>query len=83
MRRHVYAWLVATIAAVFPTVATAGEQEDQQIADHINQRLIEAKDKGTLSDFSLDLYVEEHEVPRQLVQRHPWYCLFQIHHTLL
>ena len=57
MRRHVYAWLVATIAAVFPTVATAGEQEDQQIADHINQRLIEAKDNGTLSDFSLDLYM--------------------------
>ena len=62
MRRHVYAWLVATIAAVFPTVATAGEQEDQQIADHINQRLIEAKDKGPLSDFSLDLYVEEGQV---------------------
>merc|ERR1712139_269218 len=33
-----------------------------QIADHINQRLIEAKDSGTLSDFSLDLYVEEGQV---------------------
>ena len=62
MRRHVYAWLVATIAAVFPTVVTAGEQEDQRIADHINQRLIEAKDRGSLNDFSLDLYVEEGQV---------------------
>ena len=62
MRRHVYAWLVATIAAVFPTVVTAGEQEDQRIAEHINQRLIEAKDRGSLNDFSLDLYVEEGQV---------------------
>ena len=62
MRRHVYAWLVATIAAVFPTVLMAGEQEDQRIADHINQRLVEAKDRGSLSDFSLDLYVEEGQV---------------------
>ena len=62
MRRHVYAWLVATIAAVFPTVTVAGEAEDQRIADHINQRLIAEKDRGALSDFELDLYVENGQV---------------------
>jgi hypothetical protein len=62
MRRHVYAWLVATIAAVFPTVTVAGEAEDQRIADHINQRLITDKDRGALSDFELDLYVENGQV---------------------
>ncbi|HRF02861.1 MAG TPA: hypothetical protein PLI18_20315, partial [Pirellulaceae bacterium] len=62
MRRHVYAWLVATIAAVFPTVAVAGEAEDQRIADHINQRLVAEKDRGALSDFELELYVENGQV---------------------
>lgn len=62
MRRHVYGWLVATIAAVFPTVTLAGEVEDQRIADHINQRLIAEKDSGALNDFEIDLYVEDGQV---------------------
>ena len=62
MRLHVFAWLVATIATVFPTVVVAGELEDQRIADAINQRLIAEKEKGTLSEFELDLYVENGQV---------------------
>lgn len=62
MRRHVYAWLVATIIAIYPAVGVAGEKEDQQIADHIHKQLVAAKESGALKDFTLSFDVKNGEV---------------------
>jgi hypothetical protein len=56
MRRYVFRLAILTLAALFPAVVRAG---DQEIAQQIVQKLQAEKQAGELKGFSIDLSVEE------------------------
>ncbi len=51
--------IVITAALSLPAAASAARPEDQKIADTIKQKLVEAKRKGKLKGFKLDMAVEQ------------------------
>lgn len=56
MRRSVIGWLVMTLATLMPAMAVAG---DQEIANHIVQKLKLEKEQGKLKGFGIDMHVDQ------------------------
>lgn len=59
MRRYLFGLAMCTIAAIVPVAAQADQQQDQQIAKTVVERLQKEKAAGRLKGFNIDLEVED------------------------
>ena len=59
MRRSLVGMAVLSIAALAPNLAEADRRQDQEIANRVQQGLLELKDQGALQGFSIDLQVDD------------------------
>lgn len=59
MRRSIVGMAVLSIATLAPNLAQADRRTDQDIANKVQQGLLDLKDRGALKGFSIDLEVED------------------------
>lgn len=59
MRRSIVGMAVLSIAALSPNLAQADRRADQEIANKVQQGLLDLKDRGDLRGFSIDLEVDD------------------------